>query len=451
MVGAHPGPGVSAEAKVLALEEVLQSETFARSERLKALLRFLCESEINGREHQLNEYSIGTLALGRPADFAPLEDSSVRSRAHELRQRLEKYYAQESPSAPVRIEFRKGSYVPRFCLVREEHLVVASSETVPVSEVVADVAADPAAAARKAFPNRSIWAVVAAFAFGAATMFALLAFWSAVARPGVRIPVTDLETTSGNGWNPELETLWRPFIANANPLLIAFETRFFVRMGPLMVRDWHVNSPDNVRDSDALTQVQRLFDFRRYGNRDYTDGGTPSALFYLTRLLSGRIPAMSLKNSLDVTAADLRDNNMILLGKPGMDPEIERILSRGELIDAGGKIVNVHPGPGEQAEYRDQSDPTNPDRWGQKYSVITMMPGSSGGKRILALTASGSEQPAALAYYMTNPDTVRDLVGRMHRSGAVPPNYFQVLIRAEYKTKGVLKVDYITHRALKVQ
>jgi len=444
MLGTQVGTGVGAEAKVRVLEKILQSETFARSERLKSLLRFLCEAEIEGREHELNEYAIGTMALGRPPDFAPLEDSTVRSRVHELRQRLEKYYALEAPSAPIRIELRKGSYVPRFCSVADS--VPAALEVLAAKSVAA-----PAAVAGPAVPRWSLWVPAGAFVLGAAIMFAVLAAWSSLTRPGVRVPATHLETTAGTTWTPELETLWRPFTTGSTPLLIVFETRFFVRVGPLMIRDWHINGPDNLNDSEPLMRAQKMFGFRRFGNRDYTDGGTPSAIFYLTRLLSSRIPAVSLKNSLDVTAADLRDNNVILLGKPSMDPEIEKVLSRGELVDVGGRIVNVHPRAGEQAEYPDQSDSTNPDRWGQKYSVITMMPDSAGGRRLLTLTASGSEQPAALAYYVTNPEAVRDLVRRMHPAAGTPPDFFQILVRAEYRSKAVVKVDYITHRAFKAR
>jgi hypothetical protein len=161
------------------------------------------------------------------------------------------------------------------------------------------------------------------------------------------------------------------------------------------------------------------------------------------------VPNIALKNALDLTAADLRDNNVILLGKPGMDPEVERLLARGEIIDTGSGVRMVHPAADEPPEYHNQSDPTNPDRWGQKYSVITMMPGSSAGRRILCLTASGSEQPASLAYYMTNPDSARDLINKMRRDGPMP-EYFQILVRAEYESKAVVKVEYVTHRALRI-
>ena len=84
MVSAQAGPQIDSGQKRRALQEVLKSNTFVRTERLRSLLRFLCEAEIEGKESDLNEYAIGTGALGRPADFSPLEDSSVRSRAHEL-------------------------------------------------------------------------------------------------------------------------------------------------------------------------------------------------------------------------------------------------------------------------------------------------------------------------------------------------------------------------------
>jgi len=69
---------LTVEEKREALNRVFQSQTFARSDRLKDLLRFVCEAEIEGRCDDLNEYVIGTEALGRPSGFSPGEDSSVR-------------------------------------------------------------------------------------------------------------------------------------------------------------------------------------------------------------------------------------------------------------------------------------------------------------------------------------------------------------------------------------
>src|ERR1035437_7018708 len=107
-------PPVSENEKREALEAVLNSTTFARSAQLRAFLRHICEMELAGRTAQLNEYEIAVEVLGRRKDIDLTDDSSVRNRAYELRQRLEKYYATEHPHAPVRIEIPRGGYVPAF-------------------------------------------------------------------------------------------------------------------------------------------------------------------------------------------------------------------------------------------------------------------------------------------------------------------------------------------------
>src|ERR1035438_8192960 len=108
------GPPVSEIEKREALEGVLNSTTFARSAQLRAFLRHICEMELAGRTAQLNEYEIAVEVLGRRKDIDLTDDSSVRNRAYELRQRLEKYYATEQPRAAVRIEIPRGGYAPAF-------------------------------------------------------------------------------------------------------------------------------------------------------------------------------------------------------------------------------------------------------------------------------------------------------------------------------------------------
>jgi len=104
----------SAEEKQRALDAVLKSRTFARTEQLKKYLRYVCDMEEAGRAEEITEYSIGTDALGRPRSYSPAADSGVRGRAHDLRQKLEQFYKVENPSATVRIGLRKGSYTPFF-------------------------------------------------------------------------------------------------------------------------------------------------------------------------------------------------------------------------------------------------------------------------------------------------------------------------------------------------
>jgi hypothetical protein len=104
----------TAEEKRAALDEVLQTATFVRAGQLQGFLRLICEMEIGGRAGEINEYLIGVEVLGRPEGYSPSQDSVVRRRAVDLREKLDEVYAGELASAAVRIELPKGRYVPRF-------------------------------------------------------------------------------------------------------------------------------------------------------------------------------------------------------------------------------------------------------------------------------------------------------------------------------------------------
>ena len=102
------------ELRRTALQEVLESQAFSRSEQLKNFLRYVCELEIAGRAVEIKEYSIGVEALGRPQSYSPVDDSSVRRRAFELRNKLADLYAGELSTSRIVIDLPKGSYVPVF-------------------------------------------------------------------------------------------------------------------------------------------------------------------------------------------------------------------------------------------------------------------------------------------------------------------------------------------------
>ena len=54
--------------------------------------------------------------FGRGEAFDPKIDSIVRVQARKLRARLKEYYAGEGLQDQIRIEYQKGSYVPRFII-----------------------------------------------------------------------------------------------------------------------------------------------------------------------------------------------------------------------------------------------------------------------------------------------------------------------------------------------
>lgn len=192
---------VSQDEKRAALTAVLASDSFARSEQLRAFLSLVCEMEIAGRTAELTEYLIGVKALGRPPDYSPLGDSSVRTRAYELRQRLARFYTVENPDAQVRIELPKGSYAPDF------HVRTAAPIAAPVLP--------PVRAPRRFHLSASS---LAGFAVGVAatSIIAFLLAW----RGESRSP------------DPILRQAWAPLIAKDAEVVLCVGTPLHLQVTP---------------------------------------------------------------------------------------------------------------------------------------------------------------------------------------------------------------------------
>ncbi|WP_378949292.1 tetratricopeptide repeat protein [Mesorhizobium sp. ANAO-SY3R2] len=97
-----------------ALERLVASETFARSDRARKLLRYLVERELAGEAERLKGFAIAVDVFGRDAEFDSATDAVVRVQAGRLRELLAQYYAAEGADDPVRIAIPRGSYVPTY-------------------------------------------------------------------------------------------------------------------------------------------------------------------------------------------------------------------------------------------------------------------------------------------------------------------------------------------------
>jgi serine/threonine-protein kinase len=96
------------------LAKMLASETFGRSPRLSALLRFVVEEAIKGRGECLKEQVIAAELYGKRLGFDSANDPAVRVDARRLRDRLREYYESEGAADPIRIQVPKGGYAAQF-------------------------------------------------------------------------------------------------------------------------------------------------------------------------------------------------------------------------------------------------------------------------------------------------------------------------------------------------
>src|SRR6266852_2645449 len=96
------------------VEKISNSHTLHSSESLCKLLRYLAEHALDHPGTPLKEYQIATEVFGRPPNFDPQSDSTIRVQAGRLRLKIAEYYASEGAEDPIQVEVPKGTYVLSF-------------------------------------------------------------------------------------------------------------------------------------------------------------------------------------------------------------------------------------------------------------------------------------------------------------------------------------------------
>jgi hypothetical protein len=431
---------ITPEEKRAALQFALNSESLSRSDRLKSLLSYLCEAEFSGTHNKLTEYDIAVSALGRRSDFSPVEDSTVRSRTYELRQKLEKLYASEAPEYPIRIDIPKGSYRPKF----------HSFQPPPVQHAPPFQVDAPAPSAVIAKTKRHLTpTVMLAFLAGVVlTILFILLFFGPLHGDG-RYAASNRDLLR----TPELQELWKPLISGTRPLLIAFETRLFAEVGPVVVRDPQVESILDVESSRPIMQIKQLFNVSQvYEARRYSDFSVANAVFSMAQLLAQTGISASALRSTDLTEDDIHADNLILIGKPGAYEGIQHVPFRANFVfQKDRSIKNLRPLPGELASYSKSVGSAASGGLTEEYGLITLDWGIQKGQHILYLEGAESELYWPLGLYLTQPAYAKELVSHLRRPSGKLPGAYQVVVKAEFRGGKPINVSYVTHRVISVQ
>lgn len=95
------------------LERILSSDTLGEAPKLVALLRKLVTAELAGAP--VDEYMLGREVFGKPENWIPMDEATVRQTFANLRKRLTDYYKKEGSRDPVLISFpKRQGYKPTF-------------------------------------------------------------------------------------------------------------------------------------------------------------------------------------------------------------------------------------------------------------------------------------------------------------------------------------------------
>ena len=111
-----------------ALQRILASDSFLRSERLTHFLTYIVEKSLQGQSGDLKEYCVGIAVCGRKDSYDTRTDPVVRVEARRLRSAIDLYYANEGKEDAVQITLPKGGYVP--CFLNHKAADSTTTETV---------------------------------------------------------------------------------------------------------------------------------------------------------------------------------------------------------------------------------------------------------------------------------------------------------------------------------
>jgi hypothetical protein len=430
----HPVSDVGEVEKREALERVLASNPFHRTDQLKSLLRYVCEREISGTGDSLDECTVAKEALGRRSDYSPFEDGTVRNRIHNLRRRLEHYYEVENTEDPIRIVVPKGSYCPVF-----ERKSAAPPAVAPVRAIVAPRKPD--------FWNRPVplRIVCSTCILTMAVAVGIFAAWRSQQR----------------GIDPVIAEAWGPLVAkNANPLLcIATSAQLTLIQRPMDPPDGPaVSSPDLLTWYRSLKSLPHADNIYLGPSLTSPFWGDVAGAVAVIEMMSGAGIAPELLPESAVQLPALNRRNLVMFGRPGFSNTVSSYLAdkpfQVRIPDERHitAIRNMHPKPGEPAEY-DASAESRSTKRETAFGLITVMPGR-GSVNLRTVIFSGTLSPGtqAASEFFSSAKQLESLRRLFHKEGLSGfPASYQVVVRSHVFGTSALDVEYVTHRVVSAQ
>jgi hypothetical protein len=404
----------AAEARLGQLQRILESRTFRSTEVLKRLLDYLVRKELLGESEELKEYTVGVEAFAKPPDYDPKTDSSVRVQAGKLRQKLDEYYRTEGGDDPLIVELPKG----HFRLSFRERTREAGEAAVPAAGI----------------SRRLVWLVIGGI------VLALTAGYA-----GWRLGQN--RSTLPRFTSAEVRELWRPFLDDPRPAVVSLGAPLFAKVQGTFFRDPVMNSWDKAQDSNGVKELEQALGGKAVPQNPYTGVGEASAAFELARLFLSQNKDLNLAVSSGLTWEDIGRNNVIFVGPPKYNLQTRDLPVEMDFAVEHSRVVNRHPRPGEPPSY---NETWSADRavLQEGHALISRLPGLHGTGYIMMLASTSTEGTRAAVEYVTRPDYAARLVRSLRGKDGVLPKYFQVVVRAQFKSQVPIHVEQVTAHVL---
>lgn len=394
-----------------ALGRVLASKTFERSEQLKRLLSYLCQRAETEPAAQITEAAIAEEVFRR-VNFDPGADTIVRSQMRRLRHKLQEYYEGEGAGDAFRLQLEKHNYCPF---------------------VTPAPPPEPRAPAQPMI--NSFWK-----GFLTAGVIAAALFILAKAIPG----------TSGRPPQPIASSfLWSGLAREEKPLL-AVATPLFFRTPHSYIRDFRLNSPEDLELATKLLATPHAWPVWE----TWMGASDVQAALLASSILQqlGRTPEIRAARS--VTTDEIRTRAVLFIGHPRGAPVLAEMLSAmnfhvptGESGTEKSGFRNRNPKPGEPASFQPKNtDPLQrlsldmPD-----HLLVTLQRDA---KARFTVSVFGNRYDTNLfgVKLLAKEDFLKSLEKRIWPGGSLEFRQVQLVLEVRHVDGKPVEAAYVTHR-----
>jgi hypothetical protein len=385
------------------------------TEVLKRLLEYLGQEAL-GTDRDLKEYTVGVEAFGKPPDYDPRVDSSVRVQAGKLRQKLEEYYRTQGINDSILVQLPKGRFKLEFC-----DRSPASNGRLP--EHPTNV-------------NRLAWT-----ASGIAIVWAIVATLLAV-RAKAPEPLSD------RYGNPDVVALWSPFFQSKRPTIISLGTPLFAKIAGNFFRNPGLNTQQSLANSQEVKRIEEQLKSTAVPAYPYTGIGEASAAFELCRLFLSRHKDLNLILSSALSWEDVGRNEVIFVGPPKFNLYESDLPVQQDFIIRHARLENLHPKPGEPTVFHETWS-ADQSTLLEGYALVARLPGLHGMGYMMLLASTSTEGTRAAVEYMTRPEYAGELVRSLRQSERGMPKYFEVVIRSEFRSQTPIQIQQVAVHVLR--
>jgi hypothetical protein len=411
-------------------QKIERSGALGRSRSYSRLLSFLVDCSLHGRTPK--ELEIAMEVFGKGSDFDPSQDSMVRVYAHNLRQKLDHYYATEGRAEPHQLALSRGEYRVALAPAR------AGAPGDVTSSVPATVDAAPAPR-----PARSRRAALAAAAVALTALGAAVGFGFG----STRAPPPSLAQTVAES------PIWQSILGDNMPVLVVVGDYYIFgeldKHGDVkrLVRDFSVNSS---KELDELMMYDPSL-IGRYMDLDltYLPRGSAFALLDVLRVLYTSNKPVRIVSMSNLNVADLKSNHVVYLGYISALDKLQDFVFASSSLAVGytyDELRNIQTGETYTSE---AGMPQAHDNY-RDYGFISTFPGPVGNQFLIV---SGTRDAGMIqaAHALTDPELIKDVEAARPDVGDAKPAFemlYEVMGYAHTNLDAMLvhtaKLDYET-------